>query len=98
MYCIKCGKEIKPWQTECENCGNRNDYLSKKTSKLAFIVSILVPLVGFILWLAIVSDDSDRARKYLLAGLVQFAICFLIASLVEFLIYFFGIGILIFGV
>ena len=97
MYCVKCGKEIKPWQTECEGCGNRNDYLSKKPSKLAFIVSILIPLVGFILWLAIVSDDSDRARRYLLAGLVQFAIGFVVVNFFEFIVYFLGIGFVVFA-
>ena len=95
MYCKHCGAKTDSWEKTCKNCGERNDYLAKKASKLAILVSMFIPMVGIILWLSIKGDDSERAAVYGRAGLVFFFVYLFLYMTIIFVVYLLGLGVVI---
>lgn len=87
-FCSKCGKEIEEWAAMCPHCGAQTT--DKKipqvpaeddtVNPLYIILSILLPIVGIILW-AVQKDKTPHAAKtYLITGLVVWGLGILLIA------------------
>ena len=73
MKCPNCQKEIKDDSVFCEYCGTRinqspvnNITINDKESKLGCwvsVLSVLIPIVGFILYFKYKDNDIKKAKQ-----------------------------------
>lgn len=77
-YCPNCGAQLKESDVGCEKCGNEivsnvNACVADKPSIWLKIVSLLFPIIGFILCLVNIKKRPVSAKAYgvwSLAGIV----------------------------
>lgn len=86
MYCKYCGFKMKEGDTFCTNCGTKNNsdnndnrnYYQPETEDKAnvglVILSVLIPLVGFILFLSTKDANPKSAKSYGKGALISFII------------------------
>lgn len=73
MYCRHCGKEIDIESRVCPKCGynlKSSSTVDPFTNFIICAISFLLPIVGFILWLVMRSENNSKAKNALIASCV----------------------------
>ena len=88
MYCKKCGHELIDEAVVCTNCGCATNEAAFKEAtgedkaKAGLIVlSILLPIVGVILWPVKHKETPKAAQTYGIAGIVSWIVWAVVFSL-----------------
>lgn len=97
MVCIKCNSQVEDGVKFCPVCGanlvegvnnanfdaqsNFNSMSSDKVNVLLVIISVFIPLVGFILFFAYKSKSPKTAKYSGIAALASFLVSFIISIL-----------------
>ena len=79
MYCPNCGKVIPESSEWCQYCGqgiknSANQAQEDKPKVILNIISVLIPLVGWILWFAQKETKPQSAKMYSTLAWIGFAI------------------------
>ena len=84
MYCKNCGCSLPDDATKCENCGavlsygfeagKTNPVKEEKGSVLLGILGFMVPLIGLILYLAMMHSEPKKAKSAGKGALTAFII------------------------
>lgn len=80
-YCSKCGHQLIDEAIVCTNCGcsvsmSNSHYYSENLSEKdetdagLLVLSIIIPIVGFILWMLKHKDTPKAAKTYGMAALI----------------------------
>ena len=85
-YCSKCGKEIFEEAVICPNCGcaveptvnKQQNEAEDKVSVGLCILSVLIPLFGFIYWPVNHKKTPKRAQACGITAIISWAIAFVI--------------------
>ncbi len=85
-FCQKCGKEIMDQAVVCPACGcavqsSQVSVQSDKDDKAnigLIILSVLIPIVGVILWPVMNGKSPKAARVYGLTGIISWVVYFLL--------------------
>ena len=86
MFCQKCGKEVLDDAVICPFCGCaiKKDSINKTVNTegdnlniALLILSIIIPIVGIILWPLKHKETPNSARIYGIAGIVAWVCYFL---------------------
>lgn len=104
MICIKCNSQVEDGVKFCPVCGanlvedvnhanfdaqsNFNSMSSDKVNVLLVIISVFIPLVGFILFFAYKSKSPKTAKYSGIAALASFLVSFIISILLGSLLIF----------
>ena len=84
MFCNHCGKEVMNEAVICPHCGCalKKDAVTPsvedKVSVGLMILSILIPLIGIILWPVKHKETPKAAMAYGLAGIISWAVAFVL--------------------
>lgn len=84
MYCKNCGCSLPDNATKCENCGavlsygfeagKTNPVKEEKGSVLLWILGFMFPLIGLILYLAMMHSEPKKAKSAGKGALTAFII------------------------
>lgn len=86
MFCQKCGKEVNDEAVVCIHCGcaignSRKAVANGGADEINpgfMILSILIPLVGIILWPVKHKETPKAAKAYGLAGIISFIVSYIV--------------------
>jgi hypothetical protein len=86
MFCQKCGKEIMDEAIVCIHCGcaiekNTKNGISTNDSDVnggLVALSIIIPIVGIILWIIKHKETPREAKVYGITGIISWAVAYLI--------------------
>lgn len=84
MFCNHCGKEVMNEAVICPHCGcalkkdSVTPPVEDKVSVGLMILSILIPLIGIILWPVKHKETPKAAMSYGLAGIISWAVAFVL--------------------
>lgn len=79
-YCQKCGKEINDDADVCVNCGtlvapkNNTNTTDRPASALEIIITILIPIVGAVLYYAYKNDKPTAAKTLNKIAIIAFVV------------------------
>ncbi len=92
MYCKNCGCSLPDDATKCENCGavlsygfeagKTNPVKEEKGSVLLGILGFMFPLIGLILYLAMMNSEPKKAKSAGKGALTAFIIYLVIIVIV----------------
>ena len=84
-YCSQCGQALRDDAIFCSNCGyaaattGMPQHVSDDHVSVGLcVLSVLIPLVGFIYWGIERKKRPNRAKACGIAGLVSWLVCFLL--------------------
>lgn len=94
MYCKNCGCSLPDDATKCENCGavlsygfeagKTNPVKEEKGSVLLGILGFMFPLIGLILYLAMMHSEPKKAKsagKGALTAFIIYLVCIVIVTI-----------------
>lgn len=85
MYCSKCGKEVENGTFICPNCGlliESSKTVADTVDGGLIVLSLLIPLIGIILWVSKHREIPKAARSYGIVGIVSIPLRLLLLSLI----------------
>ena len=91
-FCKNCGCKIESKNVYCPNCGynlinntsnvNKNLVDDPVESFVIYVISFIIPLVGFILWVITRKENPKRAKNILIVSFVSIISAILLVVLV----------------
>ncbi|MDO4318735.1 MAG: zinc ribbon domain-containing protein [Lachnospiraceae bacterium] len=77
-YCIKCGNQLDDMAVICPHCGVPQEAMQPKEANpgdvLWFILALLSPLIGLILFAVWKTSKPKRAKLMITAALISFVL------------------------